>query len=635
MAWATNSRVKFKLASDSDYVTLDGASISENTDHPVLAEDGFGYEGRKIRVAGRATLATSLDVYEAFRARIMTGYETSNPLQFVVETRQDGGSGWKTIASWTASVADNKGGPRIYLGAPVCLGNYAVVVEWAIDLFAPPGTPSLYSPAVGHTWTQTFEQGADERLVRVIRGLLKVAPGTINGSLAPGSNAPAASDAVADWIGKNPIPDLYRLAIIPPPPDETWRREPGQITVGPDFLAYEVRDAQLRTVTPWPARVAEYSFRYQRGMPDLGSARLTFHCRMEANLAISTRQLAVAMFSMMKIRVNPIGTLMQHLDVEERSIGDRVELEMTVEALAYAANNMETPTGTLVIASMFGQPYSITNPTGWDTGNSALNPYGAYGRRWWADTEWMGEQIGAAMLRASPTASSMPQAQVFEITPSGDPPVADPCTIVVAPSTSDLSTIQSNFGGSFLQPFPKLADTGSGSTLAQSIIAQSKGVAEIKYRTGMVVLSTADTGGNSAALKDRHYQVQTPHVEVSERVEVTRSAQEPPKALRPCPTGALNVAEDFKAASGTSDAQGNRAWTCEFRRAYIIEDPGTDGNGWSTVAGRRQWTPPNGYFLCGYDPAYDSDSQTALASVIGTTTDTRQQITAATNPIVT
>ena len=83
------------------------------------------------------------------------------------------------------------------------------------------------------------------------------------------------------------------------------------------------------------------------------------------------------------------------------------------------------------------------------------------------------------------------------------------------------------------------------------------------------------------------------------------------------PVAALVPIEDFKAASGTSDAQGNRAWTCEFRRAYIIEDPGTDGNGWSTVAGRRQWTPPNGYFLCGYDPAYDSDSQTALASVIG------------------
>ena len=196
-----------------------------------------------------------------------------------------------------------------------------------------------------------------------------------------------------------------------------------------------------------------------------------------------------------------------------------------------------------------------------------------------------------------------------------------------------MATLNASFGGAFLQPFPVQAivtdGAGTQATRSRSIIIGATSWTEIEYEPGTIRHTSAENAGS-----DRVFQVEKPTASVHEHAEVSRMNQEPPKSVRPAPSGSMFVRETWRTNCGTSDPQGNRMFTCIFDRTYKMRDPGSNTLGWSTDAnGMRRWTPEFGYVLAAITPALDTDSQYATASAMGTSSagqDTRIHVVAST-----
>lgn len=619
MAVYTNARVRMWMNDTPLTVfTLSHATVTEYANAMEYEDSGRFAVAQKVRVAGRAMLFGDEGgtAFAAFRAAVYATQTATNPFNFAVEVRTAGGT-YQTIATYAEDRCDNRFGPKVELSSPQQFGVYGMSVEFAFEVHRPPQDLDDALPIASHVWTQEMKHGVDNRIVRVVKGEIRAAIASDQSTTTP-----APSNTAADWKVREPSPDLFRLAIVPDLLGEDWQRDSMVFLPEHDRLRYEFVDSQNRVATPYPARDADYSFRYERGFPDVGIAMGTMRVRLVADLATDVRALLIAAWNLMPIRVDPQGNLIRRISVEEENMGKQIAVNCEMVTQFYAANNESSTTGSLTIAAMVGRPFTITNPVTM----LPVNPYGAYGKAWWAASDWKSAVLTA--MKQQSDAPNLNKATCTAVTLTA--PTTDASTIAATASTTDLSTINQHFGGTFAQPFPVQAVTGSGSTSSRSVITVTEALAEIEYRSGMVRMASAQ---NDAA--DWTFQTEKPSAFVREMVKVKRLSQEPPKSLRPAPTGAMLVRETFRAWGGESDSQGNRLYPCEFMREFVLTDPGTATLGWSTVSGRRQWTPPEGYFLCGYSPAFDSDSQTSLVSALGATVDTRQRVVAATETLIT
>ena len=611
MAFTTNSRLTCGVGHGTNFV-IPCVTTTEFLHGPVYADDGRTMKGVRSTIRGRGIFASETAYQEFLAAVVATGGEgTTIPdvVTYTLEVRDAGGS-WVTRSSYTLDVPDDIGGPLITLSSPYAIGPRMVGVEFQIDSQIPPLDVETTTSPVSHTWTQTMQVGLDGRLTRVIRGVLSVAPSTKN-SGRDDTVAPSASGG--DWNSRNPYPDLYRLAIIPPVPGEGWRRRPQEYALTPDGtgLAYQITDEQCRTDLPYPARDGDIKFKYTRSFPNYGWADVSMRVRMAGDLSSDIRELVAMAWNCMSIRVNPQGRMITRASVEEESMFDGIACTCEMDARVYAQNYADT--GSLAISSIVGTPFTVTRLDC----SRTVSPYGAYEHAWQMVPHWLDNALNASTQQGS--AGVMPQAQVFEVELST--PCADTAVITVLPSNTGVAAMNAHFGGAFIDPYPKQANETTQDT--PTTIMQASSFTAMRVSPGTVRMCSAEDEG-----QDWVFQTEKPRVRITERVEVSRQNQTPGRSMRPLPANAILVSEGWVPGSLRGDAQGNGVFNAIYERVFDALDPGgTSGGGFNSAsfAGYllRYWQPPNGLILAANNPGLSTAQQQGSLSVLAAATDVR------------
>lgn len=307
---------------------------------------------------------------------------------------------------------------------------------------------------------------------------------------------------------------------------------------------------------------------------------------------------------------------MQRVRIEERELtsGYKIRFEMEAHVIASSADN----TATIVpLAYEIGNEFNITR-----TEVREAPAYGAAMQVAGVPTQYgmIPAYVGNIVdgMSTAGGTSAMPVASLFTITGAN---AYGAVNVIVISGAAGVAAMNAVFNGRFQNDQEQPSDDGDGYT---RMIPQASSFTVSRYESGLVKMSPM-----YVAEPELVFQTKKPVVHVKERTETVRMNQAPPKVLRPLPTDAILMGEDWRVAFGRFDAQGNRAFTGIFEREFALYDDGTSAAGYATAtapsgASLRRWAAPNLSVLPTLSPIATQASQQTTGSVLVSPADPKQ-----------
>lgn len=599
--------------------TLTNVNIESYTATPQLAEDGMTPKGVDYHVQGTAIL-TGED-WEAMKNALG---RMGNRL--VSAKMADGSS---ELIDLTA-LRSNIGGPYCTMTGTQVIGTSLALVRFDIrdEVSMNRDLACQGSPVAAHTWTQAVSLDAAGRITRTINGVLRMARGSGKATTTPAE--------LGSWANRTPYADLFRKAIIPPPPSMGWRRDSQSFAydAGSTALVYSVVDKQYLHDLPDGVRVGDMDFTYERNANDPGVANLTMSIDLEADLGMQlkpnvtpNRELVRAALALSKTRINAgFGSMIiTRVQITEKEMLSRYAIHFVLEAQVYAGETQANDAAIKPLAYMIGQRFAVTR-----TESRAVTPYGpavmltdAVGQQeatfgsYYMVPHYIGNALNA--MTCEGTTGQMPRANMNVVTDGNT--YGDIVVTVFQSTPEELPALNALFKGEFASQQEQPDNTGSNTNQLPTytkIVSHSVSLTNVDYDSGMVKLSVMYTDG-----ADLLFQTRKPEVRVRERVELSRANNPPDKVFRALPTNAHLIGEDWNVTYGKFDAQGNRLYTAVYTREYALRDgggPSSQGysnstNGYAGVV--RQWAAPIGTVSPTASPIGTSASQELSVSVFG------------------
>jgi len=584
--------------------TLLHVNIETWSSEVVLAEDNMTPIGSKMHVAGTAMMATA--DWDAVRTQLKL-----NATRLAVASLPNPGGGDDMIAF--TSGASNIGGPFCKLTGTQVVGSTVVLVRFEID--DQQDATGCNNPIVATTWVQSMAIDATGRPTRTVRGTIRIAR-----SSTASSTTPALPGA---WSTTRPYADLFRFLAIPDLPAK-WRRESQEFAYDQmsTALVYQIVDKQYAHDLPDGVIVGDMDFSFERRAEDAGIGHCSFSCELEGSLALDgitgttgNRRLVEAAVQLSKTRINAnySSCIITRMRVTERSILSGYSIRFEVDADVFPDNG----SGAMVpLATMIGQAFTVTRST-----TKEAPAYGAAAlvdgapKQYYMIPHYVSNVING--MNCDGAADKAERATIVAFTGAN---AYGTVTVAVTAGATGVPAMNTLFTGRYSATQQQNANDNDGYV---NIIAHNVAITSARYDSGICRLSPmyVDTG-------DFLFQTRKPSVLVSEKAESSRANIAPAKYMRPLPTGAFLVNDNFNCSFGKYDPQGQRLFSGVYERTYALYDlGGNSGNGFTTQtapsgASLRAWVPPNDVILPTLSATGTSASQSTASSVFAAATTT-------------
>lgn len=592
--------------------TLVNVFVDAYNCEPQYAGETTTVYAQKITVRGTAIVDAGQPNYTGFRTALRDGSGRCSSIQLVADSQT------LVNALGGATPNDVRGWPTVSVETTEIVGTNTALLRFEIEHHQGFNESNTVS---SHRWRQTMTIDAAGKITRSVNGSITVNRATTGTSLTPATNA--------TWTGKAAYADLFRNAIIPGVPGEGWRRESQEFAVDEQGTAmtYSFVDKRHTHDLPNGVLVGDVSCTYERSFTGsgVGLAMVTFTADLEGSPGLKgisgttpNRKLVEAAVQLARTRINlnMKRTIVQRLRVEERDLtsGYKIRFEMEAQVVA---NNSDTGSTIVPLAYEIGNDFTITR-----TEVREAPAYGAAMQISGVATQYgMIPAYISNIVDGMSTAggsSAMPVASLFTITGANSYGAVN---VIVVSGDSGVTAMNSAFDGRFQSAQEQPTNDSDGYT---RMIPAASSFTVSKYESGLVKMSPMYV---SAA--ELVFQTKKPVVHVKERTETVRMNQAPPKTLRPLPTDAILLGEDWRVAFGRFDAQGNRAFTGIFEREFALYDDGTSAAGYATAtapsgASLRRWAAPNLFVLPTLSPIATQASQQTTGSVLANPADTKQ-----------
>lgn len=612
--------------------TVENVQVESYSTEAEMADDGMTPKGPRFHVVVSGILPV-----ESWNAVQVSLAETGNRATSVEMLHP-------TIAGeyliYFQSTGSDIGGPFVKMTGTQVIGTTVVLVRMEItDRYA-----RCDSPVTSHVWTQRMAVDASGQITRTVQGTM-----TISRSSTANSPVPASRD-VTPWTQTIPWADIFRRAIIPALPAYGWRRESQDFAYDAHSTAliYTVVDRQYAHDLPDGVRVGDMEFSYERSLENPAVANCSFSCDLQGEISMrnldygnttrGNRVLIEAAVELSKTRINATygNMLITRMRVTEKNILSGYAIRFELDAQAYPNTSTNVAITTMSpLAYMVGRGFRVNRST-----SRELDAYGSRVRNLVGGEpseqselfvlvpHYLGNAVNG--MDCLGTDDPLPYATVYTITQADPTYGAVSVTVIggevgLGPSNDDMT---GKYAGNMEQSQPTASTNGY-----TQIVNHSLSVTKVETKTGLVRLSPMYYNA-----QDLVFQTKKPEVRISERLEISKVNQAPARVVRPLPTGAYIVAENWDVSFGRYDAQGNRVFTGIFERVYALYDiggtPPTAGaptaNGFYEFVGTagplngdtvRGWKAPNGTVAASISPIATAASQQLAQSVLSNTAD--------------
>lgn len=592
--------------------TLVNVFVDAYNCEPQYAGETTTVHSQRITVRGTAIVDAGQPNYLGFRTALRDGSGRCNSIQLV--------AGGQTLVNALGGAAPNdvRGWPTVHVETTEIVGTNTALLRFEIEHHQAFNESNTVS---SHRWRQTMTVDAAGKVSRSVNGTITVNRATTGSALTLATNAA--------WSGKQAWADLFRNAIIPGVPGEGWRRESQEFAVDEagTSMTYSFMDKRHTHDLPDGVLVGDVSCTYERGLTGLGSgtAIVTFTADLEGSPALKgisgttpNRKLVEAAVQLARTRIdlNMKRTIVQRVRIEERELTTayKIRFEMEAHVIANASDSSST---IVPLAYEIGNEFTITR-----TEVREAPAYGAAQQIAGVPTQYgmIPAYIGNIVdgMSTAGGSSAMPVASLFTITGANS---FGAVNVIVVSGAAGVTAMNAIFEGRFQNDQEQPSNDSDGYT---RMIPQASSFTVSKYESGLVKMSPM-----YVAEPELVFQTKKPVVHVKERTETVRMNQAPPKVLRPLPTDAILMGEDWRVAFGRFDAQGNRAFTGIFEREFALYDDGTSAAGYATAtapsgAQLRRWAAPNLSVLPTLSPIATTGSQQTSGSVLVSPSDPKQ-----------
>ena len=572
--------------------TLPYVNVSSWDQKPVYAEDGYTLIRYETTINGTSVLSDGLSTYTLIADRVK---QVPGKVDFATITVNG-----STLFTVTAPDALN--GPLMSMTINEVAGRRAAIINFTLTA-STTNVSNQGSPVLSNRWVQSFSLDASGRVTRTVTGSM-----IVNLAKASGDTAYADDGSYGNVSGRAAWADLFRKAVMPIVPAGIWRRESQTFAYNEsgNGLIYSFTDVQAKTNLPEGVLTGNSEFSYQRSIDDLAWATLTFSCDLESELYGDVRHMIWSAIVLSQSRINYAQCKMSRITITEQEMLGRSKIR--VEVVAYApAIAIDAATGeyaAVPLANMIGKYFTVSRTTTW-----IPDAYGPYGNQWAGKPHWLNNDVSA-------------KGNTF----GGDLPVADMIAAVtdyVAPGTPTISlqAPDTDFDQANLDliggPFAGIAKASYNGSVQPTTVDKAQTVTNVATDTKMHRLQTLYTQGS-----DFVFQAGKASVVLEEMTTVKRTNEPPDRIMRPIPAGFVVVKDDWKVNFGEIDPSGHRTFIGVYTRTLKSYDAGgAVSNGYTTVAGRRQWWSPTQLVT---SPAalgfvQTSQGQNVAVSVLGTT----------------
>ncbi len=592
--------------------TLVNVFVDAYNCEPQYAGETTTVHSQRIVVRGTAIVDAGQPNYLGFRTALRDGSGRCNAITLV--------AGGQTLVNAVGGATPNdvRGWPTVSVETTEIVGTNTALLRFEIEHHQAFNESNTVS---SHRWRQTMTVDAAGKVSRSVNGTITVNRATTGSALTLATNA--------TWTGKQAWADLFRNAIIPGVPGEGWRRESQEFAVDEQgtSMTYSFVDKRHTHDLPDGVLVGDVSCTYERSFTGsgVGLAMVTFTADLEGSPGLKgivgttpNRKLVEAAVQLARTRINLTmrRTIVQRLRVEERDLtsGYKIRFEMEAQVQANASDSSST---IVPLAYEIGNEFTITR-----TETREAPAYGAAQEIAGVPTQYgmIPAYIGNIVdgMSTAGGSSAMPVASLFTITGAN---AYGAVNVIVVSGAAGVTAMNAVFEGRFQNDQEQPSNDSDGYT---RMIPNASSFTVSRYESGLVKMSPM-----YVTEPELVFQTKKPVVHVKERTETVRMNQAPPKVLRPLPTDAILMGEDWRVAFGRFDAQGNRAFTGVFEREFALYDDGTSAAGYATAtapsgAQLRRWAAPNLSVLPTLSPIATTGSQQTGGSVLANPTDTKQ-----------
>ena len=607
--------------------TLVNVFVDAYNCEPQYAGETTTVHSQRIVVRGTAIVDAGQPNYLGFRTALRDGSGRCNSISLV--------AGGQTLVNALGGATPNdvRGWPTVHVETTEIVGTQTALLRFEIEHHQAFNESNTVS---SHRWRQTMTVDAAGKVTRSVNGTITLNRATTGSALTLATNA--------TWTGKQAWADLFRNAIIPGVPGEGWRRESQEFAVDEagTAMTYSFIDKRHTHDLPDGVLVGDVSCTYERGMGGIGPgmAIVTFTADLEGSPGLKgisgttpNRKLVEAAVQLARTRIdlNMKRTIVQRLRVEEHDMtsGYKIRFEMEAHVIA---NNSDTGSTIVPLAYEIGNEFTITR-----TEVREAPAYGAAMQVSGVATQYgmVPAYVGNIVdgMSTAGGSSAMPVASLFTITGANSYGAVNVIVVSGAAGVTGPQSMNAIFDGRFQNDQQQPSNDSDGYT---RMIPNASSFTVSKYESGMVKMSPMYVDAGDVVFQTKH-----PVVHVKERTETVQMNQAPPRSLRPLPTDAVLIGEDWRVAFGRFDAQGNRAFTGVFEREFALYDSGgISPVGFSTAtaptgAFLRQWASPSGYVLPTLSPIASSASQQSSNSVFVNPSDVRQAYQVGSTPFIT
>ena len=592
--------------------TLVNVFVDAYNCEPQYAGETTTVHSQRITVRGTAIVDAGQPNYLGFRTALRDGSGRCNSIVLV--------AGGQTLVNAVGGATPNdvRGWPTVHVETTEIVGTNTALLRFEIEHHQAFNESNTVS---SHRWRQTMNVDAAGKVTRSVNGTITINRATTGSALTLATNAA--------WSGKQAWADLFRNAIIPGVPGEGWRRESQEFAVDEagTSMTYSFVDKRHTHDLPDGVLVGDVSCTYERSFTGsgVGLAMVTFTADLEGSPALKgisgttpNRKLVEAAVQLARTRINLTmrRTIVQRLRVEERDLTSGYKIRFEMEAQVQA--NPSDSSATIVpLAYEIGNEFTITR-----TEVREAPAYGAAMQVAGVPTQYgmIPAYIGNIIdgMSTAGGTSAMPVASLFTITGANS---FGAVNVIVVSGAAGVAAMNAIFDGRFQNDQEQPSNDSDGYT---RMIPNASSFTVSRYESGLVKMSPM-----YVAEPELVFQTKKPVVHVKERTETVRMNQAPPKVLRPLPTDAILMGEDWRVAFGRFDAQGNRAFTGIFEREFALYDDGTSAAGYATAtapsgAQLRRWAAPNLSVLPTLSPIATQGSQQIAGSVLVSASDPKQ-----------
>lgn len=584
---------------DTEVYRIDNVNISSYEWRPIYAEDGFTLIRYEIHVSGSGLISDGLNTYvklQNLNIGVVGRVEYVNLFVDTPEGNED---------LFGVQYPDALRGPLVTMTVTEISGRRAAICNFTVmAAIAYPGdigAEDVPYPITSHRWTSRFSLDAAGHITRTVSGTLVVNLG----GTATGTSA-ALNGSVGQVITRAPWADLFRRAILPVMTMEgNWRRDSQTFAYNEagNTLIYEITDSNARTALPDSAFTGSADFTYERNASALTYATLKFNCDLEGDVTGDVRHMIWSAVVLAQSRINFVRCKIMRLVVTEQDMFKKAKIRFELEALSPAVGTdiVGVVNGSVPLAQYIGKFFTVGRscPTYSD-------PYGPY-RGVAGVPHWYGNGTSAKLNLSQPQTIAVSSciAVITDYCSPGTP------TISIQIPDTELATANATMStGPFETPIAQYDNQGVVTSVDQAVTST-----KVNTQTRMHRLQTLYTEGS-----DFVFQTGKAVVTVEETTIVKRTNIPPVRTFRPIPSGFVVVADDWKVNFGEVDQGGNRTFIGVYTRTLESYDGGgATSNGYSTVAGRRQWWPTGASpsvaapLTLGYDPTMQTPGSSVLA----------------------